>query len=95
MDVYEKTPPMPSYLVAFAIVDFSSLSKKSMRAWARADAIEETEYALDVGNKALKFYEGYFSVKFALSKIDMVAVPDFEAEAMENWGLLTFRYILN
>ena len=41
----------------------------------------------------LPVYEKLFDVPYPLSKMDLVAVPDFEAGAMENWGLLLFREV--
>lgn len=43
--------------------------------------------------KVLPLFGDYFGIKFNLSKIDMVAVPDFGFSAMENWGLITFRFV--
>jgi aminopeptidase N len=40
---------------------------------------------------ALSFFEEYFGIKYTLPKIDIVAVPDFGFNAMENWGMVTFR----
>lgn len=59
--------------------------------WARRDAIDQVDYAKYIGPKVLKFYENYFDVKFPLPKMDMIAIPDFSAGAMENWGLVTYR----
>lgn len=45
----------------------------------------QVEYAKYIGPKVLKFYEDYFDIKFPLPKVDMIAIPDFSAGAMENW----------
>src|SRR5204863_6922193 len=37
------------------------------------------------------FYEEYFDIKYPLAKCDLIALPDFGAGAMENWGCITFR----
>ena len=47
--------------------------------------------ALDIATKVLPAYEGMLKVPFALPKLDLVAIPDFAAGAMENWGLITYR----
>ena len=50
------------------------------------------EFALDVAVKTLPFYREYFNIGYPLPKIDLVAIPDFAFGAMENWGLVTYRY---
>ena len=47
--------------------------------------------ALDVVKIVLPTYEKLFDMPYPLSKMDLVAIPDFGAGAMENWGLLLFR----
>lgn len=51
----------------------------------------QVDFARKVGPKALDYYEKFFDVKYPLPKQDMVAIPDFSAGAMENWGLITYR----
>jgi aminopeptidase N len=53
---------------------------------------EQGEFALECGVRALTFFSRFFSLPYPLSKYDMVAIPDFAAGAMENWGLVTYRY---
>lgn len=44
-----------------------------------------------MGPKCLAYYEKFFNIDYPLPKQDMVAIPDFSAGAMENWGLITYR----
>ncbi|XP_018306516.1 puromycin-sensitive aminopeptidase-like protein [Mycetomoellerius zeteki] len=92
-DHYERSVPMSTYLVAFIVFDFDVRKSKDgdFRVWARHDAIAQSEYSLSIGPKMLKFFEDYFKIKYPLPKMDIVALPDFEAGAMENWGLITSR----
>lgn len=62
-----------------------------MRVWATPSTIQQTNYALYIARNVLTFYEGYFAIPFPLPKLDLIALPDFSAGAMENWGLITFR----
>ncbi|KAL6443884.1 hypothetical protein ACFW04_001721 [Cataglyphis niger] len=84
---------MSTYLVAFIVSDFDVRKSEdgNFRVWARHDAINQSQYSLNIGPKILKYYEEYFQIKFPLPKMDMVALPDFSAGAMENWGLITYR----
>ncbi|XP_068157458.1 aminopeptidase N [Drosophila tropicalis] len=90
-DHFAESLPMSTYLVAYAISDFSHISSGNFSVWARADAIRSAEYALSVGPRILSFLQDFFNVTFPLPKIDMIALPEFQAGAMENWGLITFR----
>ena len=88
---------MSTYLLAFVIADFDfregvyTENNVTFRIWSRPDAISQTKYAAETGPLILKYYEDYFDVKFPLPKQDMIAIPDFAAGAMENWGLITYR----
>lgn len=96
-DHYQVSLPLSTYLVAFVVSDFANrssdpgLSKIPFRVWAREDAIAQAEYARNIGPRILEFFESYFKIDFPLPKQDMIALPDFSAGAMENWGLITFR----
>lgn len=90
-DIYQQSVPMSTYLVAFVVCDFVHLSSGNFAVWARSDAISSARYALDVGPKILKYLEQFFDIKYPLPKMDMIALPDFSAGAMENWGLITYR----
>ncbi|XP_076080852.1 aminopeptidase N-like isoform X2 [Mytilus galloprovincialis] len=95
-DNYAITPKMSTYLLAFIICDFqytvnTTKNNVEYRAWARPEAVGQTPYSLDVGVKVLTYFEEYFNISFPLPKSDMIAVPDFAAGAMENWGLITYR----
>lgn len=98
MDHFTTTVPMSTYLVAYTVNDFEyreAMTKMNgdvvFKIWARRDAIDQVDYARDVGPRVTRFYEEYFDEKFPLPKIDMIAIPDFSAGAMENWGLITYR----
>ncbi|KAK3599710.1 hypothetical protein CHS0354_037183 [Potamilus streckersoni] len=95
-DHFQRTPAMSTYLLAFIICDFDVLTKTASGnvtygAWARPAAIQQANYSLDVGVKILEYFEDYFDVEYPLPKQDMIAIPDFSAGAMENWGLITYR----
>ena len=89
--MYQQSVPMSTYLVAFVVCDYLNLTSGNFAVWARADAIGSARYALSVGPKLLKFLEDFFHIEYPLPKVDMIALPDFSAGAMENWGLITYR----
>lgn len=97
IDHFEESVPMSTYLVAYIVHDFASKESKVklrdksdvvFKNWVRRDAISQIDYASWAGPKVLNFFEDYFSVKYPLAKMDMIAIPDFGAGAMENWGIL-------
>ena len=95
---FNKTPPMSSYLLAFIVGELNYVESKDFRIPVRVYAtpdkdIEHGRFSLDLAAKTLAFYEKEFDSPFPLPKMDMVAVPDFSAGAMENWGLVTYRVV--
>ncbi|XP_018019816.1 aminopeptidase N [Hyalella azteca] len=95
-DHFATSLPMSTYLVAFVVSDFTFVNSTYndhvlFRVWARQDAIDQAWYAIDAGPAILTWYEQYFAIPFPLPKQDMIAIPDFSAGAMENWGLVTYR----
>lgn len=92
--VFNKTPKMSTYLVAFIVSEFKSVGNAKVKIWGRPKAIvdeNQAEYALNVTEPILEFFEKYYNVSYPLPKSDQVALPDFSAGAMENWGLVTYR----
>ncbi|KFB52691.1 AGAP012757-PA-like protein [Anopheles sinensis] len=95
---FDTTPLMSTYLVAFVVSDFKSLSQDSrFRVYAVESKVPHTEYALDFLGKSLRSLETFFGRQYQLPKVDLIAIPDFAMGAMENWGLITFRemYLIN
>ncbi|XP_033120518.1 aminopeptidase N-like [Anneissia japonica] len=93
---FQMSVPMSTYLLCYVVCDFAKKEKLTkndvlLRVWARPDAIDSVDYALEKGADILDFYDEYFGTKFPLPKMDMIAIPDFAAGAMENWGLITYR----
>lgn len=95
---FNKTPLMSTYLLAFIIGELNCIETKNFRVPVRVFAtpdkdIEHGRFSLDLAARTLEFYERTFDSPFPLPKMDMVAIPDFSAGAMENWGLITYRVV--
>ncbi|XP_040897337.1 leucyl-cystinyl aminopeptidase [Toxotes jaculatrix] len=95
-DEFEKTSVnMSTYLVAFTVANFTPIRKNVSNTLVSVYSVpekkEHTDYALETASKLLKFYNEFFEIDYPLKKLDLVAIPDFLAGAMENWGLITFR----
>ena len=92
---FARTPKMSTYLVAFLVGDFQCLSGKSdgvpVRACATPGHLQDGAFALSAAEFFLHYYDVYFGIKYPLPKLDMIALPDFEAGAMENFGAITYR----
>jgi aminopeptidase N len=92
---FARTPKMSTYLVAFLVGDFKCLSGESdgvpIRACATPDQVQFGQFALSGAEFFLHYYDTYFGIKYPMPKLDMIAIPDFEAGAMENFGAITYR----
>ncbi|KAJ3566301.1 hypothetical protein NPX13_g7187 [Xylaria arbuscula] len=95
---FNPTPLMSTYLVAFIIGELNYIETKNFRVPIRVYAppssnIEHGRFSLELAARTLEYYEKIFGADFPLPKMDMVAIPDFAAGAMENWGLITYRVV--
>jgi len=92
---FATTPKMSSYLVALTVGDWKCRHDQ-------VDGIQIgvctvpgrenlTRFPLDATKAILHYYNNYYSIKYPLKKLDEIAVPDFQAGAMENWGAIIYR----
>ena len=92
---FGKTPIMSTYLIYLGVGEFEYLlgriGKTQIRVVTTKGNKSKGKFALDLGKKLLVSYEKYFGIKYPLPKLDLIAIPDFAAGAMENWGAITFR----
>ncbi len=95
--IFEPTPKMSTYLLAWVIGRFHGKTVKNEHGvtittyCALNHDINSVDYANEIAARSLEFYDDNFGVPYPLPKLDQVALPDFEAGAMENWGLVTYR----
>jgi len=92
---FATSPKMSSYLVAMAVGRFECLEGGAegvpIRICATPDKKELGHLALESVQQILKFYNSYFAIKYPFHKLDVVAVPDFAAGAMENTAAIFYR----
>jgi aminopeptidase N/puromycin-sensitive aminopeptidase len=92
---FATTPKMSTYLVAFLVGDFKCVSGESdgtpIRACATPGQEQKGKFAVEAAEYILHYYNDYFGIKYPMPKLDMIAIPDFEAGAMENFGAITYR----
>ena len=90
---FERTPMMSTYLVYVGVGEFEHIQNEdgSVRVVTVAGKSEQGRYALDITQRLLSMYGTYFGKAYPLPKLDLIALPDFAAGAMENWGAITFR----
>mmetsp|Transcript_1550 Transcript_1550/g.3923 ORF Transcript_1550/g.3923 Transcript_1550/m.3923 type:complete len:885 (-) Transcript_1550:120-2774(-) len=97
-ETYMPTPKMSTYLLAFCIGEFEFISDSTKggvlaRIFACPGNASRCKFALQCCIRALDFYNDFFGIPYPLPKMDMIAIPDFAAGAMENWGLVTYREV--
>lgn len=97
--VFSTTPPMPTYLFAVIVSDFTcttglSMGTVSHQVCSRNESSATRQLAVDMGPQLLASLSNFTNYDYgrAMSKMDQVAIPDFASGAMENWGLVTYRY---
>lgn len=87
---------MSTYLLAFVVAPFVYMENPEFnyRVFARSEAYETLNYSFAIGPPILQSLERFTNISYlstGIGKLDQVAIPDFSAGAMENWGLVTYR----
>lgn len=93
---FEPTPVMSTYLFALIVGEFEGVESRTkdgilVRVLATLGKKEQGLFALQEAVRMIEYYTEYFGMPFPLPKYDLIAIPDFAAGAMENWGANTFR----
>ena len=93
---FGETPVMSTYLLAFVVGDLVSVEADAadgttVGVWTTRGKENQAGFALDTSVKLLGYFNEYFGIPYPLPKLDHIAIPDFAAGAMENWGCVTYR----
>ena len=96
---FETTPRMSSYLLAFVAGDLQGVTATTKNGTlvgvysTKAHPLSNLDFSLDIAVRSIEFYEDYYGVKYPIPQSLHIALPDFSAGAMENWGLVTYREV--
>ncbi|XP_022165263.1 aminopeptidase N-like [Myzus persicae] len=89
---FSETPLMSTYLAAIYVGQFvPNQNDSKITIYTHETVKDQTEYVATEAPKHLKALEEYTGINYMLPKMDLLAIPDFRAGAMENWGLNTYR----
>jgi puromycin-sensitive aminopeptidase len=93
---FSPTMKMSTYLVAFIVGQLETTETVDvdgvpLRVVFPPGKRALADFALAIGAFALRFFAEYFDIPYPGDKVDLVAIPDFAAGAMENLGCITFR----
>lgn len=94
---FDTTVKMSTYLVAFAFGDMQSKQTETKSGVkigvfaTKAHPAKSLDFALDIAKRSIEFYEDFYQTPYPLPHSWQLALPDFSAGAMENWGLVTYR----
>jgi len=93
---FAETPIMSTYLLVFIVGNLTSIKERAaggttVGVWTTPGKEDQASFALDTSVKLLGYFNEYFGIPYPLPKLDHIAIPDFAAGAMENWGAVTYR----
>lgn len=94
---FATTAKMSTYLVAMLVGDWKCVEGGTdgtpIRICATPDKVDLGHFALEATEHIVHSLDQYYGIRYPYKKLDIIAVPDFEAGAMENTGAITFREI--
>jgi len=95
---FATTAKMSSYLVALVVGNFEYVEGSAdgipIRVYATTGKKQLGNFSLEAAENIMRYFNHYFGIKYPYGKLDLVAIPDFSAGAMENTGCITFREVI-
>lgn len=93
---FKESQPTSTYIVAFIVSDFVNTAdpETNFKIYTQPARANDTAYAMKYAQTALKHMETYVDRQFQYPKLDMIAIDDFLMGAMENWGLITYLWVI-
>jgi aminopeptidase N len=95
---FQRSPSMPTYLVALAVGEFDALTDRfdgiPLRILTAPGRAQEGRYAMEVTKQLLGYFRDYFGVPYMLPKLDQLAIPGGRSGAMEDWGAISYSEVL-
>lgn len=99
---FQTTPVMSTYLLAWAVGEFEYIegftsdlyannSPLPVRIYTTKGYTKDAQLALSLAPKIVDYFSSIFELKYPLPKLDLLVVHAFSHNAMENWGLITYR----
>src|SRR2546430_14148112 len=93
---FADTMTMSTYLVAFVVGELEAtdpvlVGRTPVRVWCVPGKRRLAAFGHEIGVASLRFFEDYYGLPYPGDKLDLLAIPDFAAGAMENLGAITFR----
>ncbi|RYZ33150.1 MAG: M1 family peptidase, partial [Myxococcaceae bacterium] len=95
---FQETELLSSYLIALVVGPLVGTPEEqvegvAVRTWALEEKAHLAKFGQDAALQVLPRLREYFGLPYAFGKVDQVGIPDFEAGAMENAGLITYREV--
>ena len=87
---------MSTYLVAFVGGELEAsdpvmVGPTAVRVWCVPGKVRLTGFGREIAAFSLGWFERYYGLPYPGDKLDLLAIPDFAAGAMENLGAITYR----
>jgi puromycin-sensitive aminopeptidase len=93
---FADTIKMSTYLVAFVVgelehTDPTPVGPTPVSVWCVPGKRRLAAFGQEIAVASLRYFENYYGLPYPGDKLDLLAIPDFAAGAMENLGAITFR----
>jgi puromycin-sensitive aminopeptidase len=93
---FADTITMSTYLVAFVVGELehtepSRVGDTPLSVWCVPGKRRLAAFGQEIAVASLRYFEDYYGLPYPGDKLDLLAIPDFAAGAMENLGAITFR----